>query len=535
MKILFYNWVDYLDGEKRGGGVSVYQRNLIRELDKDPETDCYFLCSGISYDVFSTEPRWERIKHGPSENRDRRFEIINSGVLSPAHHSFGDERQLDEPATEEAFHDFIRKNGPFDVVHFNNLEGLPATVLKLRDRWPDTKVVLALHNYFPVCPQVNLWFQERENCVDYDKGRKCEQCLQHRHDQRVVRLANAVAYNLKKRGIVPGTRAFDRAFMPGMRLAGRALRFYGRRAGKGGPKRPDPNEGKILKRVEMGHHKYMRHRHTMVDLINDNCDVVLCVSDRVGEVVSRYGVDPSLLRTSYIGTLHAEKFKETKAKPTILKEDGTLTLAYLGYMRRDKGFFFLLEALEALPEEMAERINLVIASRMIDHHTAERIARLSDHYHSVLHANGYTHEELDELLDEVDLGVIPVLWEDNLPQVAIEMHARHIPLLTSDLGGAQELGKCRDFVFTAGDRRDFQRKIGHILEGLTDPADYWKDAMVPRSMADHVAELRDIYAETGPVLDTDGGEDAFEDPEDYGLDEPNESEPGEDEADLKAL
>lgn len=82
MKILFYNWVDYLDDEKRGGGVSVYQRNLIRALQAEG-TECHFLCSGISYDLLAAQPRWERIKHGPAENRSRRFELVNSGVLSP--------------------------------------------------------------------------------------------------------------------------------------------------------------------------------------------------------------------------------------------------------------------------------------------------------------------------------------------------------------------------------------------------------------------------------------------------------------------
>ena len=28
MKILFYNWVQFDDPERRGGGVSIYQRNL---------------------------------------------------------------------------------------------------------------------------------------------------------------------------------------------------------------------------------------------------------------------------------------------------------------------------------------------------------------------------------------------------------------------------------------------------------------------------------------------------------------------------
>ena len=214
MKILFYNWVDYLDDEKRGGGVSVYQKNVIHELNAEQDRECYFISSGISYDLFNAKPRWERVKHGPTENRRRRFEIVNSGVLSPAHHSFGHEAQLDEEETTEAFFDFIRKNGPFDVVHFNNLEGLPASALKIKEHWPETRVIFSLHNYYPLCPQVNLWFQERENCLDFDGGKKCETCLPHHHDERIVRLANAVAFNLKKRGIRPGSRLFDRGFGP---------------------------------------------------------------------------------------------------------------------------------------------------------------------------------------------------------------------------------------------------------------------------------------------------------------------------------
>ena len=48
MKILYYNWVDYLDPEGRGGGVSVYQKNLLEEFGKSNNNELYFLCSGIS-------------------------------------------------------------------------------------------------------------------------------------------------------------------------------------------------------------------------------------------------------------------------------------------------------------------------------------------------------------------------------------------------------------------------------------------------------------------------------------------------------
>lgn len=491
MKILFYNWIDYLDDENRGGGVSVYQHNLIHSLADEGNNDCYFLSSGISYDMFSTAPRWARIKHGANEGRRRRFEVINSGVLAPAHHSFGQDAQLKHPETTAVFFDFIRKHGPFDVVHFNNLEGLPAEVLALKEHWPDTRVVFSLHNYYPICPQVNLWHQERENCLDFDGGRKCEHCLIHQHDERIIRLANAVAFNLKKGGIRPGSTLFDRGFGPSMRIAGRLVKIYQRRVTR--RKTVAKTSNKLLQKIEMGHHKYARRRARMIELINSHCDTVLCVSARVAVVAERFGISPALLQTSYIGTRHAEKFQQTSPATSFTGTDGTLTLAFLGYMRQDKGFFFLLDALEALPEASAKRVRVVIGSRLTESHIMDRITRLSNTLASVQFADGYDHSQLDDLLADVDLGVVPVLWEDNLPQVAIEMHARHIPLLTSNLGGAQELGNCPDMVFKAGDTADFARRIAGILDGKVDLGAYWKGAMPPHSMAEHLGELHHVY------------------------------------------
>ena len=489
MKVLFYNWVDYLDDEGRGGGVSLYQRNLMAALDAEGDIETVFLSAGISHDLIARKPRWERVRHGPATDRARRFEIVNSGALSPSHHSFGNAAQLSHPATAAAFFDFVARTGPYDVIHFNNLEGLPAEVLTLKARWPGTRVILALHNYYPVCPQVNLWHRERENCTDFDAGRKCVDCLPFKPDERLVRGANALAFTLKKRGIRPGTRAFDGLFRPALGLGVRAGRLAARlrRRLKGAPApaatRPLPDATPFAAR-----------RAEMVRLINTHCDRVLCVSGRVGTVAARHGIAPELLETSYIGTAQAEKFATTAPRDAMTGADGTLTLAFLGYMRRDKGFYFLLDALEALPAETAARIRLVVAAGAREQSTMDRLAALGTRLAELRHADGYSHDGLDDLLADVDVGVVPVLWEDNLPQVAIEMHARHIPLLTSDLGGAQELGNCPQMVFRAGDAADFAARIAAILDGAVSPQKYWRAAMAPTSMAEHVAALRAVYA-----------------------------------------
>ena len=500
MKILFYNWVDYLDAEKRGGGVSVYQRNLIKAFADDPEVDAWFLSSGISYDLMGDTPRWDRVRYAPSEHADRRFEIVNSRVLSPSHYSFGHETQIHCPETRAAFLDFLKAHGPFDIVHFNNLEGIPASVLSLKEEYPRTRIVFSLHNYYPVCPQVNLWFQEKENCTDFDEGRKCAACLPHRVEPSVVRHAGAVAYKLKRAGLKPGTLPFDKAFGKAYALTEKArneaARFYrgAREVGAFSQKVLAPRSGPdAVNRVEPEPRRLRRRREEIVTYLNIHADRILCVSDRVGKVAEKFGIDPDLMETAYIGTLHAQKFADTVPAESICQPDGTVTLAYLGYMRADKGFFFLLDALEALPPLIARRINLLICARRGPQWAMDRLAALGDKFASVQHADGYTHDNLDALLAPVDLGIIPVLWEDNLPQVAIEMHARHIPLITSDLGGARELGNTPEMVFKAGDTDSLHDVLFDVVAGKIDLEEYWTNARAPTSMQEHADALRALY------------------------------------------
>ncbi len=501
MKVLFYNWVDYSDELNRGGGVTHYLRNVLHQMDARDDVACTFLSSGISYDLRSRPPRWSRVVHGAAKGRERRFEIVNSGCLSPSHHSFGHPAQVSDPDTEAVFADFLQSVGPFDVVHFNNLEGLPATVLDLKAQMPGTRFILSLHNYYPFCPQVNFWHREEAHCDDFANGERCVGCLPYKPNPRMVRLANSANFSLQKRGVGPGTVVYDRGAGPAMRMGVRTLRKIAsaRRSAAVQPTPPPVSAPVIAEPIDPSDAGGFRDRRDQfVELINRNCDTVLCVSDRVAEIARRHGVSDAKLRTSYIGSDHAVHFDQTRPKSAILRPDGTAQMAFLGYMRRDKGFFFLLEALETLDPTLASRLHLVFAAAGRDPLALAAFDRLRPRFASLTWHDGYRRHEMDRMLSEVDFGIVPVLWEDNLPQVAIEMHSRHIPLLTSHRGGASELGRCPGMVFRAGDIDDLHRRLAQILNGDVDLEGYWAGAMPPVSMDQHLADLLDVFGGQPP-------------------------------------
>lgn len=494
MKILYYNWVDYLDDENRGGGVSVYQRNLVRALAGHSDVSVAFFSSGVAYDLLSRVPRWDVVDQGDACPR---YEIVNSGVIAPAHHSYGDGAQLDHPETAEAVYDLIDQTGPYDVLHLNNLEGLPVSVLEgFKTRWPQMRIVVSLHNYYPFCPQVNFWHQERISCTGFDEGRNCVHCLPARHNQRNLQLAAGLSCQLKSMGLKPGSWAFDVALFWSLRLGAKTA-LLARRL-RGVPRRMRrPSLGSTPGTLEVVARPdgtpFANRRAQMVAALNGFCDSVLCVSDAVRTLAVAHGIDPKLAHTSYIGSPESARFAQTVPRAVPQSGDGVLTLGYLGYMRRDKGFYFLLQALETLPPDLAGRVRVVIAARRGDKATMGRVAALGSHLSEVDYANGYGHDDLDRLLAQVDVGLVPVLWHDNLPQVALEMHARHIPLLCADMGGAQELGNCPEMVFPAGNIEAFHARIAALLDGTVDFDRYWQGARPPTGMPAHIDGLLPHY------------------------------------------
>jgi glycosyltransferase involved in cell wall biosynthesis len=510
MKILYYNWIQDFDPEKRGGGVRIYQENLIHELVSRKEHEIFTLYSGITYSFFKKRPYIRKVRLKSKAGIVRgvsSFEIVNSDIMSPGHSCFGEnDRLFERNDTYRVFDDFIGKHGPFDVVHFNNLEGLPFSVLELEKKYSATKFILSIHNYYAVCPQVNLWRNEAEHCYNYENGRLCEGCVR-RPDVKELLFAHRLANTLKQLGLEGGSTNFAAAFELAVRMRQGISHVWPARAislayqlvmlmnsrrssyqlGPGKAAHMKPSVSSSGSYAVPGTFKY--RREAAIELINKHCDKCLAVSGQVRDVVVSFGFRADITAVSYIGTRHYESFM-TNARRIARQNQDELSICYMGYMRRDKGFYFLLETLEKLPDSLSCRIQVKIIAPAGDKQAVERLRKIAPKYAFLEVIDGYTHDELDSLLADCDIGIIPVLWEDNLPQVAIEIVSRGIPILTSHLGGAKELGGLNsDFMFFAGNHESLIRKISKLLSGEIQPASFWKQADSLISMEQHVTEL----------------------------------------------
>lgn len=465
MKILYYNWAP-LHTPGIGGGVAVYVQNVLNYLKDHSSSlkiESFFLSSGWMYDN-SAVPYVRKEEYGDDDSHC--FSIINSPFLAPSIIAVSQKySKKSGEIIKDLFRRFLTDYGPFDVIHFQSLEGISSDVFELKQEFPETRFIYSVHDYGLVCSNVRLWTNNNENCfVNYEKH-DCGECMKQwscipaqwyissRPDKPTAALSGNTSFLSKSK----------------RRIIKELYRI------KGKPK-------------WFNNDYFTGNRQRSIKLINNNADCVLCVSERVAEVMDFFGIKKNLLQVNYIGTKVADNVNYKLRTPS---DTDIFTILYMGYAAEEKGFFYYLDVLEHFSNELSEKIALTFASKIDDQAIIDRLNSLKKKFHKVTLFNGYSHSDFPVIMDNVNMGVIPPLWEDNLPQVTIEMISNGVPALTSNFGGAHELNSHPAFVFSC--KEDLEAKIEKVYHNRQLLIDYWKYAKQLTTMDAHMDKLLSYY------------------------------------------
>lgn len=462
-KVLIYNWVPFDNPNKVGGGVTIYCKNLIQSIiDNRPDVDVYFLSCGWAYDISKKECYVRRIDNIFGE-RCKTYEIVNSPVPAPQDMLFGNPSvAIENKMLKNTFDEFLKKYGEFQVIHFNNMEGLSLDVFDLKEEYPNTKFIFSLHNYVPIC-MTGFYYNRYQhvNCVPECTAEDCDKCIDRSHMKNY-------ANEILERGRVNQEGGFEKA---------------------------DEYEwsdkfGFDRLSIKKDAKQFIEFKNRAVEALNKNMDSILAVSQRVLDLAVENHIEKEKLILSYIGTRVAE-FQIGHSNCEI---GDYFKIGYLGsnLEYEEKGYPFLLDALEEMDSSYAAKIELVLTTTTRDKDAY--IQKKLKKFHKVKIIHGYSHADLHNILTGVNLGVIPVLWEDNLPQVAIEMVAFGVPILSSSAGGASELTRSDAFRFNVGDTEDFLKKIYAIVDQEVSLDEFWKNHSGLCTNQEHYEQIEKVYA-----------------------------------------
>jgi glycosyltransferase involved in cell wall biosynthesis len=350
--------------------------------------------------------RYYRHLGGPRLKRWHRggvtmLEVVNSPLYD---HGRQPELELDEPHTERIFERAIDEVRP-DIVHFHELAGLPSSLLDVVRR-AGTPSVMTLADYFLLCSTFKLLDAQGRVCLRRDIGADC--------------VATTAADPRPPGLLYDATVQHELLTRPVVRRLPNKVRGLARSIGS---------------RVEAppvaGPQAFQRRRDVNVDRLN-RANRLIAMSERVAEIYSLLGVDRSRMSTLQLTLARIERLRPRRPQNT-----GPVVFATLnGLTSQAKGSRLLVEAVRLLSGSVPAGSFRLIAFGPIDAAVAGELEQLAAI--EVGPAGPFSDDQLDAVLDEVDVGIIPSIWEEAYGLVGPEFLAKGIPVIANAIGGMPE-------------------------------------------------------------------------------------------------
>jgi glycosyltransferase involved in cell wall biosynthesis len=193
--------------------------------------------------------------------------------------------------------------------------------------------------------------------------------------------------------------------------------------------------GSIGSRVEAppaaGPQAFQRRREVNVERLN-RADRLIAMSERVAEIYTLLGVDRSRMAVLQLTLARIERLRPRRPQGT-----GPVAFATVaGLTSQAKGSRLLVEAVRLLSGSVPAGSFRLIAFGLIDPAVAAELEELEAI--EMGPAGPFSDDQLDAVLDEVDVGIIPSIWEEAYGLVGPEFLAKGIPVIANAIGGMPE-------------------------------------------------------------------------------------------------
>ena len=378
----------------RQGGLVAYTEDLMDEQVRRGHEVAYFF-AGRHFPLVGG-PRQRRWEH----RGVTMLEVVNSPLYD---HGRQPDLELDEPRLERMFARRVEELRP-DVVHVHELAGLPSSLLDVA-RDAGVPCIFTLQDYFPLCSTFKLLDHRDRVCLKREIGADC---------------MATVAARTVPHGVMTDVTLRHEFFMHPLlkRLD---------------PKPPHARVDRLVRAVAdrvpapppASAEAYQRRRDVNVERLN-RADLLIAMSNRVAEIYAHLGVDRDRLQTMQLTLGHIEQLT-----PRTIHAERPVTFGTLNALSAEpKGAALLVEAARAVAEEEPGSFRLVVHG-----HVAHHLRPAAEAVEAIDLRGPYWPDQVDGLLDEIDVGLVPSVWEEAYGYVGLEFLAKGIPVIANAIGG----------------------------------------------------------------------------------------------------
>lgn len=154
----------------------------------------------------------------------------------------------------------------------------------------------------------------------------------------------------------------------------------------------------------------------------ENANCLIPVSNRVMEIYKNSDID-GVYKVLHIGNITAEKFKPYVKNE---KRDNIIKILMLGNFSQLKGGPEFIKIVNSLSQD---KFKFYFLGRCTNEE--EKLMKENN----IVNKGSYKQIDLPNLLKEYDFGCVLSVWEDNGPQVVMELLNNNIPVIGTKMGG----------------------------------------------------------------------------------------------------
>ncbi|KNY26568.1 glycosyltransferase [Pseudobacteroides cellulosolvens] len=384
------------------------------------------------------------------------YELVNPMPV-PLLDGIKDIEPFIESRSEDIFLGFFKKNS-FDVLHVHTLMGLPKECI-IAAKKANVRTVFTSHDYFGLCPKCSFMFgdiacKEGKTCID------CTQCNKTALSQKKIELMQSALYKqIKQLSIIKKLR---RRHIQSVNASYQAVSWI--------TDRRSVNQSDI--------NKYARLRQYYVSIF-EQMDVIHFNSNNTRKIFEQY-FDVS--RNGTVVTISNGEIEDRKALKKGIVQNKEIRIGYLGPQSIRKGFFELVDCLDALAADY-KNFKLVTYSGLLDREYAE------------CH-EPYSYSELPNVMHDMDFLVVPSKWNETFGFTVLEAFSYGIPAIVSDTVGAKDLiqPNCSGFIYRTQDElQQILKKLFDNPEKIQQMNRFIVENVPIKTMIIHEAEIEALY------------------------------------------
>jgi len=369
--------------------------------------------------------------------------------------------QCSHPVIETMTRKILAEEKP-DIAHIHELQLHPVSIIDIISD-AGIKSVKTIHNYYDVCPQRDLFYRGKERCVSFPSTKCCAECMAIKSkiniDRRIF-LFQKIKQAVKR--IVPNPLVEKY----------RAIRF---------PTKTQNNCSCNNDNVAplYSSEQYHYRQRFFVERLN-KLDVIHCSSFCSGKILSIAGVLKDKIR---IFPPSSKKIDSIVAKP-LRGNDYPISFCYAGGKAPHKGYDVLIKAFSKLDQSKAK---LIICSNKKE----KRPENLN------LNIEMREGEINSGTFKDIDVGIVPSVWEEVFGLIGVEFLAAKIPVIGSKTGGIPDWLKDGEngFLFSVGDADQLAEKMNLFVKNPSLIPQFQKQIKPWKNFDEYVDETISLYEE----------------------------------------